>query len=87
MGIRNLYACISDPIAEDETLTSASPRFHARMGYEKIGEFHRCGFKFGRWYNMIWMEKLLPGHDGDPAPVEPFSPSAFSGCVFSLPKK
>ena len=29
------------------------------MGYTKVGEFHRCGYKFGRWYNMIWMEKII----------------------------
>ena len=87
MGIRNLYACISDPIVEDEYLTAASPRVHARMGYEKIGEFHRCGFKFGRWYNMVWMEKLLPGPEGDPAPVQPFSSVCGSLGSFQRPKK
>lgn len=36
------------------------------MGYTKAGEFHKCGYKFGRWYDMIWMEKLIGGHpDGD----------------------
>ena len=59
MGIRNLYACIGDPDEEDEYLTRDSERFHRRMGFAKVGEFHRCGFKFGRWYNMIWMEKQL----------------------------
>ena len=58
----NLYACIGDPIREDETLTRNSEEFHAHMGYTKIGTFHRCGWKFGRWYNMIWMEKLIGGH-------------------------
>ena len=58
-GILNLYACIGDPIVEDEYLTKDSERFHQRLGYTKVGEFHRCGYKFGRWYNMIWMEKLI----------------------------
>ena len=61
-GIRNLYACIADPVAEDEYLTRASERFHRRMGYVKLGTFHLCGRKFGRWYNMIWMEKLIGPH-------------------------
>jgi hypothetical protein len=30
-----------------------------------IGEFHRCGYKFGRWYNMIWMEKIIGEHHSD----------------------
>ena len=58
-GIRNLYACIGDPIIEDETLTRQSEEFHGHMGYVKVGEFHRCGYKFRRWYNMIWMEKFI----------------------------
>ncbi|MCR4895176.1 MAG: GNAT family N-acetyltransferase [Lachnospiraceae bacterium] len=62
-GIRNLYACIGDPIEEDEYLTKASEHFHSRMGYTKVGEFHKCGRKFGRWYNMIWMEKFIAEHE------------------------
>ena len=62
MGILNLYACIGDPITEDEYLTKDSERFHAHLGFSKIGEFHKCGFKFQRWYNMIWMEKFIGKH-------------------------
>ncbi len=25
--------------------------------------FHKCGHKFGRWYNMIWMEKIIGKHE------------------------
>ena len=59
MGIRNLYACIGWPETEDEYLTRNSAEFHAHLGFAKVGEFHRCGFKFGRYYSMIWMEKLI----------------------------
>ncbi len=62
MGILNLYACIGDPVTEDEYLTRNSEHFHRHMGFSKVGEFHQCGFKFGRWYNMIWMEKILGEH-------------------------
>ncbi len=62
MGILNLYACIGDPVEEDEYLTRDSERFHRHLGYEKIGTFRRCGYKFGRWYNMIWMEKIIGEH-------------------------
>ena len=58
-GIINLYACIGDPITEDEYLTKNSEQFHRHMGYTRVGEFHKCGYKFGRWYNMIWMEKII----------------------------
>ena len=62
MGILNLYACIGNPISEDEYLTRNSEQFHQHMGYVKAGEFHKCGHKFGRWYNMIWMEKIIGEH-------------------------
>ncbi len=58
-GFLNLYACIGDPIAEDETLTRNSEQFHQHLGFTKVGTFHRCGWKFDRWYNMIYMEKIL----------------------------
>ena len=62
MGIINLYACIGDPVFEDEYLTKNSEHFHQHMGYTRVGEFHQCGYKFGRWYNMIWMEKMIGEH-------------------------
>ena len=62
MGILNLYACIAYPDAEDEYLDKNSANFHEHMGYTKVGEFHKCGYKFGRWYNMIWMEKIIGEH-------------------------
>ena len=62
MGIKNLYACIGDPLEEDEYLTRNSEEFHSHMGFLKVGTFHKCGYKFGRWYNMIWMEKIIGKH-------------------------
>ena len=69
MNIRNLYACIAAPRQEDEYLTLDSVRFHSHMGYTTVGTFHHCGFKFGRWYDMVWMEKLIAPHDASPLPV------------------
>lgn len=62
MGILNLYACIGYPDTEDEYLDKNSAEFHEHLGYTKVGEFHQCGYKFGRWYNMVWMEKIIGGH-------------------------
>ena len=62
IGITNLYACIADPETEDEYLTKNSEQFHQHLGFTKVGEFHQCGYKFGRWYNMIWMEKIIGEH-------------------------
>lgn len=61
-GFLNLYACIGDPIEEDAYLTRNSEQFHQHLGFTKVGEFHQCGYKFGRWYNMIWMEKIIGEH-------------------------
>ena len=63
IGILNMYACIADPIAEDEYLTRNSEQFHQHLGFTKVGTFHKCGYKFGRWYNMIWMEKIIGEHN------------------------
>lgn len=72
-GICNLYACIGEPEgAADEYLGYNSIRFHEYMGYRRIGVFTRCGYKFGRWYNMVWAEKLLSSHAAQPQPFVPF---------------
>ncbi len=73
MGIQNLNACIGYPETEDAYLTTNSADFHRHMGYRLVGRFHKCGFKFGRWYDMIWMEKWIGNHPGLPRPVLPFS--------------
>lgn len=62
MGILNMNACIASPQKEDEYLTDASRYFHEKMGFNLVGRFHKCGYKFGRWYDMIWMEKLIGEH-------------------------
>ena len=59
IGVKNLYACIGDPIEEDEYLTRNSEEFHGHMGFIKNGTFHKSGYKFNRYYNMIWMEKII----------------------------
>lgn len=59
MGIVNLYASITWVEGENCHLTRQSPLFHEKMGYVKVGHFHRCGYKFGEWFDMIWMEKFI----------------------------
>ena len=72
MHILNLNACIAYPCEADEHLTKNSAEFHAHLGYRLVGEFHDCGYKFGRWYDMIWMEKLIGEHTAHPESVEAF---------------
>lgn len=69
MGVSNMYACIASPKVEDEYLTMDSPKFHEKMGFTLIGTFHECANKFGRWYNMIWMEKMIGDHKANPDDV------------------
>ena len=71
-NILNVNACIAYQEGEDETLTHDSVLFHRRMGYRLVGEFFQCGYKFGRWYNMVWMEKHLGPHPDHPMDAAPF---------------
>lgn len=73
MGILNLYACIGYPKQNDEYLTRNSAEFHEHLGYVKVGEFHQCGYKFDRWYDMIWMEKIIGKHGNAQSPVTRYS--------------
>ena len=72
MGVLNLYACIGWPEAEDEYLTCNSAQFHEHLGFTLAGTFRRCGYKFGRWYDMVWMEKLLAPHRPQQPAIIPY---------------
>ena len=72
-GITNLYACIAAPQAEDEYLSDNSIRFHEHMGYKIVGRFTKCGYKFGRWYDMVWMEKMIADHSPKIKDIIPYS--------------
>lgn len=65
-NVTNLYAAVSFRECEDETITHASPRFHIASGYHKAAHFNRCGYKFGRWYDIIWYEKYIGEHTENP---------------------
>lgn len=70
MGILNLNAC--NEKKPDPFLSLDSPHFHEHLGYTVVGRFHQCGFKFGRYYDMIWMEKMIGRHDKSPHPFTPY---------------
>ncbi|MBP8777400.1 MAG: GNAT family N-acetyltransferase, partial [Bacteroidaceae bacterium] len=61
----NLNACISYPNPE-------SIGFHERLGYKTVAHFTQCGYKFAKWHDMIWMEKMIGEHTVNPEPVIPF---------------
>lgn len=47
-------------IAVIDSENDASIRLHRRFGFEAVGHFRQVGFKFDRWLDVIYMEKLLP---------------------------
>ena len=72
MGILNVYGCIAYPEKDDEYLTTNSADYHAHLGFRTVGVFRQCAYKFGRWYNMIWMEKTIGAHMNQPAAVRKY---------------
>lgn len=76
-GFLNMYACISYPAQEDPYLDTNSVEFHRHMGYQLVGHFHQCGYKFQRWYDMVYLEKTLGEHTAHH--TSPFSPAPTSG--------
>ena len=80
-GIFNLYACIAEMRQEkDDHLTHDSQKFHQKMGYETVARFDDCGYKFDRWYDIIWMQKRLI----DPVPTPPPAFVPFGELAHSL---
>ena len=37
----------------------ASIRFHERLGFERVAHFKQVGFKFGRWLDLIFLQRTL----------------------------
>lgn len=78
MGILNLYACIAFPVGDDPYLTQDSVHFHEHLGYTKAAHFHQCGYKFDRWYDIVWMEKTIGEHMEKQQTITPFSDITFT---------
>jgi L-amino acid N-acyltransferase YncA len=52
---KGLHAIIAAIDAEN----AASIRLHAAFGFEQVGHFKQTGFKFDRWLDVVYMERLL----------------------------
>lgn len=63
MGILNMNACIASPIGTSRYVNEDSIHFHEKMGFHMVGKFHQSGYKFGEWFDMVWMEKMIGSHD------------------------
>lgn len=86
MGITNLYACITYPQTPDDPYASTnSADFHGHLGFKECGRFHSCGYKFSRWYDMIWSEKFIAEHKVPQPPVS-FGAAGEHKCVYDVPQ-
>ncbi len=62
-GIRRLIAVIGD------TGNAASIGVHRSAGFALVGVLKSCGWKFGRWLDVVLMDRTLG--EGDTTPPEP----------------
>ena len=46
-------------IGSIDAANDASIRFHARLGFEPVAHFREVGHKFGRWLDLVFMQRLL----------------------------
>lgn len=51
-GYRKVYAIITEA-------NQNSIAFHRAAGYRHTATMPDCGYKFGKWYGIVWMEKEL----------------------------
>jgi L-amino acid N-acyltransferase len=42
-----------------DAANEASIRFHERLGFESTGQIREVGHKFGRWLDLVFMQRLL----------------------------
>lgn len=70
-NVYNMEACIAHCEPADEYVPATSRLFHEHLGFRLAGKFVKCAHKFNRWYDMIWMEKILGDHVADPEPFLP----------------
>lgn len=74
MGVINLYSAIACPSGEpDDFLDNGSRDFHEHLGFHETAHFRKCGFKAGRWVDIIWMEKTIGDKEGAPGKFYPWN--------------
>jgi phosphinothricin acetyltransferase len=65
-GLRKLIAVIGD------SANARSIGVHRAVGFRHVGTIQSCGWKFGRWLDIVMMEKSL----GDGSRTAPEAPAA-----------
>jgi L-amino acid N-acyltransferase YncA len=66
LGYRNTYAGITLP-------NDASVGLHEAVGFTRVGVYRDIGWKFGRWHDVLWLQRDLAAHVADPPPPQPLS--------------
>lgn len=59
-GIRKLIAVIGD------SGNAGSIGVHRALGFHEVGVIQSCGWKFGRWLDIVLMEKAVGAGDASP---------------------
>ena len=63
-----MHAGVAYTDRNDEYLTRDSLYFHENMGFVQTGKHTDCGYKFGRWYSLIWMDMEIAEKPETPKP-------------------
>lgn len=58
-GIFRITSCIAYP---DE----GSISFHEKNGFRKVAHFEKVGYKFNRWWDVVWYQKDIRNDDIEP---------------------
>lgn len=64
LGARQMLAVIGD------SANAGSIGVHAALGFEHTGVLKASGWKFGRWLDVILMQRALGSGDREPAPAD-----------------
>ncbi len=51
-GVQRLYGCVASG-------NDSSVAMHKKAGFQEIAVFPKCGFKQGKWLDLIWLEKVI----------------------------
>ena len=46
-------------VAGVDAANAASIRFHERLGFEQVGHLREVGFKFDRWLDLVFLQRLV----------------------------
>jgi len=65
-GLYNIYAFITYP-------HDSSIQLHKKFGFTEVGIFKKTGYKMGKWWDLIVMEKVLRPFEGEPEQLKTYS--------------